>query len=578
MAAKANAQMAATLPVSAVSPAPGPATTRHEGILSSLCDVFLRKANDQFYIDTIVNEIVEKACDIHVDRVLGSIAVEYTACALWAEMVHLIASSVVPVDEGYRSTAELAVSEGSRAISEHHHDPWRPDVPAERIVTEEHSRRVVDMRPAKVEVPLANGRRRRVENSRPTSSQSSQQVDDGNARALFSRGSIKPSSRGSIDLGATQTMRAAATNGPSPKSTHRVHHARNPGDKGHGLGDTHAIAQVDSLSQPDYVTDETEVKHHLDGLAQIAADREESQKKAARIARTLNDPKTAPKNFTIDKLGNVIPLMHVDDNKVNAQFESLSPRFVVPQQPAPQPPQEVTVGNQKSRGRSTYAATKPGGEEKKRPQKEGEGFISTDARDVPMQIKVAPSGGVTIKEANQPQRTAELKTPSTKLSRQEFLRLRGTLGQSEPAQAFAEHQSSGPHDTDNTANVEPTRAEANTTIDVNLPNKRAPQQSASKGVKDLGQAQTARKPQLASQTPSLIQAPAPPPNRDPVSHRAVNTRKMQIEKFAPTKTNDKQFAALADTWQGQRIANVERSATRVTVAQKFDDDDLISTM
>jgi hypothetical protein len=577
MAAKPTAPVSTSLPVSSVSPAPGgPATARHDGILSSLCDVFLRKANDQFFIDTLVDEMVEKACDIHVDRVLGSIAVEYTACALWAEMVHLIASSVVPVDEGYRSTAELAVSEGSRAISEHHHDPWRPDVPAARIITEEHSRRVVDLRPAKVEAPLANGRRRRVENSRPTSSQSSQQVDDGNARALLSRGSLKPGSRGSIDLGATQTMRVTANSGPSPKST-RVHHAKHTGEKGHGLGDTHAVAQVDSLSQPDYVTDETEVKQHQDGLAQIAADREESQKKAARIARTLSDPKTAPKNFTIDKLGNVIPLMHVDDNRVNAQFESLSPRFIVPQQPAPQPPQEVTISSSKGRGRSTYAATKPGGDEKKRPQKEGEGFISTDARDVPMQIKVAPSGGVTIKEVNQPQRTAELKTPATKLSRQEFLRLRGTLGQSEANQAFAE-QPTASRDTEGNTVIETGRTEGNAS-EVNLPSKRPPQASASKGVKEPAQAQSARKPQSAALTHTVIQAPAPPPKREPVSHRAVNTRKMQIEKFAPTKTNDKQLATLADTWQGQRVANEERSATRVTVATKFDpDDDLIHTM
>lgn len=554
---------------------PGPPTARHEGV-TTLCDAFMRASRDQYFIDLLVEEMVENACCIHVDRVLGDVAVEYTACALWAEMVHLVSSSVAPVDEGYRSTAELAVSEGSRVISEHHHDPWRPDAPPSRIITEEHSRRVVDLRPAKVESLVTNGRRRR-DQSRP-SSQSSMQIDDTQARSLLSRGSLKPGSRGSIDLSVTQTLRVSAAQGAlQHKLSPRLHHAKNA-DKSNGLDVSQTSSQTGTMAQPDYVTDETEVKQHQESLAQIAADRDESQRKAARIAKTLSDPKTAPKNFTIDKMGNVISLLHVDDSRVAAQCESLSPRFMIPQQPAPPPPPEVTIVNPKGRARVNVTA-KAERDDKKRSPREGkreEGFISTDARDVPMQIKVVPSGGVTVKESNMPQRTAELKTPSTKLSRQEFLRLRGTLVPSDTPQAFAEQTAPRVDGGVTEDHKQEANAEAALPVKRPLP---AP--------KSNSKAETARKSQL-SVTPQAgmnpasartLQAPAPPPKRDVLPNRAVNTRKMQIEKCAPTKQIDKQLATLADTWQGQRVMNEERTATRVTVAQQFDnDDDFTSTM
>lgn len=573
------------------------ATPSREGP-TSFSEAFLDKVEGQYFIDSLVHGMVETAAHEHVQRVNDSIAVDYTAVAIWAEMVALVKNSVVPHDPGYRSAAEAAAAEGSRTIATQYHDPWRAGDPPARLSTEEHSRRVVDVRAAvpKPENAQLNGTRRRKvadsTSSRPVSGQSIS-VDDNGARALLSgirSNSVKPASRGSVDhstlslsVPGGRSVSAAST---PPSTNVKLHRGQSnkilKTASPRGASEPPTLAVAETLSQPDTVTDDSEIQLHRDAITRITAERDESVKKAQKIAKALSDPKSVPKNFTIDINGAVIPISSVDEGRVASLAEATSPRYQLPSNAPPPPPVDpaAAAGGKQRPGRAafTHVAKNDTSEKRKAPRdgKKEESFLATDARDVPMQIRVAPAGGVVVKD-NGPPRMAELKTPSTKMSKAEFARQRGVYAVPDtPANAFGLQSQLASSDAPGGPAGEAIEArqllESPSSLG-QLPVKRG---AVPQPKKSDTKAETARKPapptaantNAASARP-IAQAPAPPPKRDG-HNSAINSRKTQIDKAGITPRTDTQLSTLADTWHVSKAHNKEREGVRVTVGRGGD--------
>lgn len=606
--------MASAAPKLSIGPAhtpmtpSGPPTTRDGGKHSAISDLVMGKMKDQFFIDSLVHDIVEKAGDEHIQRVYDGLAVEYTARALWAEMVALVKTSVVHHDPGYRSATEVAFAVASTTQVGSHHDPWRPDEPPARVITEDHSRRVVDIRNpiSKALDASITVQKAKRGGGRPTSAgKDKDSVDDASARALLNvrSNSIKPSSRGSVDMGnlgastagrssSIMNLTPTAANHPrgglggtirssvAPTSTASTkRHAKD----GEGNDKTGATPEHQPLLQPEVVADELEVQEHKDRIARIAAERDEAAKRATKISKSLADPKTAPKNFTIDANGSVIPVTYTDDSKTGPLSELNSPRYQVAQNLPPQPPPEpIPQTTNKRPNRSTVQSPKDNGEKKKAPVaregKKDEQYVSTDARDIPMLIKLVPSGGVAIKDNQGPPRNAELKTPSTKMSKGEYMRTRGMVANNSDATTGVEGNIN-PLLVSTVSMVKDSNGESMpTSSDVELANPSVAQLPVKRGQQrsEQQQQQTKKVPdQKAKDDKSggvrdavaqrvVPQAPAPPPQRD-VRNGNAGPRRMLLDKTGVTPKNDAQLSSLAETWQGQRVVNKEKSKHRVTM-------------
>ena len=123
----------------------GPATARPSSSMlvntRRALELFLDSTASEAICAQVVDEIVNKASLRHLSNHYDGVAVEYTAHAMWAEMLAVVGQSFVSLDAGMQRDPRPSKGEHIDASS-----AWKADEPPVRTATEEHSRRIMSIR------------------------------------------------------------------------------------------------------------------------------------------------------------------------------------------------------------------------------------------------------------------------------------------------------------------------------------------------------------------------------------------------------------------------------------------------
>lgn len=463
-----------------------PLTTRVNTQLSLLnpkkaLDLFLTSTGDETICAEVVESIVQKASQQHLSNHYDTLAEDYTAHAVWAEMLSVVGQSFVSNDTGMPRPVRSQVRKHLDAAA-----AWKPDPAPQRVSSDENSRRVMTIRndyepPVKdaeedlcktktIEIP-GKGRSKQArkstiegsliphgsfvgnQGSRPSSGSTSRQASSDDSGEKVNNASLSGPRAGVAARRVLQNvslmknlrqLTETTTSGTVPdialetssgtNVAHSSSRTHKPGQKNgdisprdaKGLPAGKPPTGMAPLKQPEssMVAEELEVKQHQELIQRIHDHAEENSKKAAKISKALSDPKVSSKPYVVDANGQVIPVTSMEllmDSKA-APPAIEPPRYQLTSNVAPPPPVAAPVQAKKS-GRPVETGAKTVKHPTSLGKSKDEQFYTTDTDEVPMNIQVNPVGGVGCKEANGPAKRAELKVPATKMQRSEYMKL-----------------------------------------------------------------------------------------------------------------------------------------------------------
>jgi hypothetical protein len=451
----------------------------------------LQTMRSEQFIVQLVDEIAEKAAQQHLSRHYDKLAVNYTAQCLWAEMMAVVQNSLLTEDPGNArdvppsknlqkqqkyATAQLSLGStvtlastatvkpastahqaSASSVANHirHHDAssasWQAGDPPARVDLEGHARRAIlcKKKPNQTSDDNATMLSTKSIRSKPATRHSRSTAATGNSRPgsgsqVSSNGDTKRNNNNtfkrspSMSNGSPILVPGANSKSGTQGAFKSVGSVRTKKSDNSSPLST-AVQPVETLQQPEpsAALEEAENQAHLAEVQLQQQVQQENTKKAAKVDKQLLDPKVSSKPFTIDVTGQIIPVTHLDETSIalanaSRSFGGMAANPLENAAPIP-PPSKYNVLSDSVPGsqdpspmNQRRASTIP---RKSQAPKRDDVFCTSDSRDVPMQVSIAPVGGVTLKDPNSGPRRGELKLPATKMSKQEYNKLTAKLNE-----------------------------------------------------------------------------------------------------------------------------------------------------
>jgi hypothetical protein len=449
-------------------------------------DMFFVSSSNEIACAEIIESIVEMASQRHLSNHYDNLAEDYTAHSVWAEMIAVVGQSFVTNDIGLprelrpqkqrhvdalrtwmpdSAPSRIPADENSRrvmAIRKHYEPPQTTKDDDDLSKTQRSAGAAPNLRhtksmtqtqrksTAQLDGTLTAALSSSNTGSRPPSGSSRRTSSDDTAphgstgNSTGQGKSVGAAARrvlqnvnvlkGLESLSSTKRQLCETAGASLPINIDSTGSGRrqvpkgdvSPGGKTALQGNR--VPPAVSLKQPEQsiVAEELEVLQHQQRIQLIHEQAEENAKKANKISKALADPKVSSKPFVLDANGQVIPVVsveHLMDGKAGVPAIE-SPRYQLPSNVAPPPPVVTVQPKRNARLADATPASKPNAKQSASPGKtKDEQFFTSDTSEIPMNIQVTPAGGVACKDQTGPVKRSELKVPSTKMLRSEYMKL-----------------------------------------------------------------------------------------------------------------------------------------------------------